>query len=449
MDHFAYKNGSLFCEDAAVADIVAEVGTPAYIYSTATLLHHYRAFADAFAELAPTICFSIKSLANLSVLKLLAAQGSAFDVTSGGELARAIEAGGDMAQVVFAGVGKTDAEIVAALDVGIGVFNIESEAEFENLSRLAALTGKQTHAALRLNPDVYDPKTHTYTATGKKESKFGVDIERAVRFFETYGRDANVVLDGIHIHIGSPIYSPDPYVAAIDGTDDALADRSLEPEWVAYREDLIADGHRLVIAERKFMQEGQVDAHDGEVGIVIDAEHRTHGFATVSEADTHRLGAIDDVSVRQSQAARRVVNETAADSATRPRYRIGLAGISVGPRGIRKRWQLGARPEEPVEIMFDVAGDRITGRYGRQLGFDAHHRGHGEPRHRAVGDGRIGLEVDQEHFAVHPGGRHAKAAECHLLGRVRQGRHGIDALDVGVVGGGGFPAGHFGGVDVG
>jgi len=218
MDHFAYKNGSLFCEDAAVADIVAEVGTPAYIYSTATLVHHYRAFADAFAALSPTICFSIKSLANLSVLKLLAAEGSAFDVTSGGELARAIEAGGDMSQVVFAGVGKTDAEIVAALDVGIGVFNIESEAEFENLSRLAALTGKQTHAALRLNPDVYDSKTHTYTATGKKESKFGVDIERAVRFFEAYGRDENVVLDGIHIHIGSPIYSPDPYVAAIEKT---------------------------------------------------------------------------------------------------------------------------------------------------------------------------------------------------------------------------------------
>ena len=223
MDHFEYRNGSLFCEDASVADIVAQVGTPAYIYSTATLLHHYRAFADGFAALSPTICFSIKSLANLSVLKLLAGEGSAFDVTSGGELARACEAGGDMSQVVFAGVGKTDAEITAALDAGIGVFNIESEAEFENISRLAAAGGKQTHAALRLNPDVYDPKTHTYTATGKKESKFGVDIERAVRFFETYGRDANVVLDGIHIHIGSPIYSPDPYVAAIEKTLELIA----------------------------------------------------------------------------------------------------------------------------------------------------------------------------------------------------------------------------------
>ena len=222
MDHFEYRNDTLYCEDVLVADIAAQVGTPAYIYSAATLLHHYRAFAEGFEPLDPTICFSIKSLANLNVLKLLAGEGSAFDVTSGGELARAAEAGGDMSKVVFAGVGKTDTEIAAAIAAGIGVFNIESEAEFENLSRLAFAADARPHAALRLNPDVYDPETHTYTATGKKESKFGVDIERAVKFFETYGRDENVVLDGIHIHIGSPIYSPEPYVKAIGKTLDVI-----------------------------------------------------------------------------------------------------------------------------------------------------------------------------------------------------------------------------------
>ncbi|MBL7221105.1 MAG: diaminopimelate decarboxylase [Phycisphaerae bacterium] len=218
MDHFEYRNGSLFCEQVAVSDIVAEVGTPAYIYSSATLLHHYNAIAEAFAELNPTICYSIKSLANVNILKLLAKAGSSFDVTSGGELARATIAGGDASKIVFAGVGKTDRELVDALDAGIGVFNIESEAEFENLSRLAAQRGAKPHAALRLNPDVYDPKTHTYTATGKKETKFGVDIERAVRFFEEYGSGPNVMLDGIHIHIGSPIYSAWPYVEAIGKT---------------------------------------------------------------------------------------------------------------------------------------------------------------------------------------------------------------------------------------
>jgi len=227
MDHFEYRNGSLFCEQVAVADIVADVGTPAYIYSSATLLHHYNAIAEAFAELNPTICYSIKSLANVNILNLLALAGSSFDVTSGGELARATAAGGDASKIVFAGVGKTDRELIDALTAGIGVFNIESEAEFENLSRLAARAGAKPHAALRLNPDVYDPKTHTYTATGKKETKFGVDIERAERFFDAYGSDENVILDGIHIHIGSPIYSAQPYVDAIVKTL-AMVDRLKE-----------------------------------------------------------------------------------------------------------------------------------------------------------------------------------------------------------------------------
>jgi len=218
VDHFIYQNGSLHCEDVPAADIAVGVGTPAYVYSTATLLHHYHGFAEGFAEVGPTICFSIKSLSNLSILRLLASQGCSFDVTSGGELARAIEAGGNVANVVFAGVGKTDEEITAALEAGIGLFNIESEAEFENIARLARAGGGKTHAALRLNPDVYDPQTHRYTATGRKESKFGVDIDRAIRFFETYGRDKNVALDGLHLHIGSPIYSPQPYVEAIGKT---------------------------------------------------------------------------------------------------------------------------------------------------------------------------------------------------------------------------------------
>jgi diaminopimelate decarboxylase len=220
MDYFRYRNGQLFCEDASLADIAASVGTPVYIYSASTLLHHYQGIADAFAALRPTICYSIKSLANIQILKLLAQAGSGFDVVSGGELARAQAVGADCSRIVFAGVGKTDAELTAAIRAGIGLFNVESEAEFENLSRLAGSVagGRVVRAALRVNPDVFDPKTHTYTATGKKETKFGVDIQRAMRFFEAFGRDANVRLDAIHIHIGSPIYSARPYVQAIDKT---------------------------------------------------------------------------------------------------------------------------------------------------------------------------------------------------------------------------------------
>jgi diaminopimelate decarboxylase len=138
------------------------------------------------------------------------------DVVSGGELYRAQLAGADMSKIVYAGVGKTDAEIQQAIEAGIGYFNIESEAEFENIAAIAQQMGKTAHAALRVNPDIYDPKTHAKTTTGKKETKFGVDIERAKRFFDSYGNNPHCKPTAIHLHIGSPIYSPEPYVLAIE-----------------------------------------------------------------------------------------------------------------------------------------------------------------------------------------------------------------------------------------
>jgi len=222
MQGFEYRDGELVCEGVSVSAIAADAGTPAYVYSAAALVGEYRAIAEAFAPLKPTICFSIKSLSNLHVLALLREAGSGFDVVSGGELARALTAGADPGRVVYAGVAKTDREIRESLAAGIGLFNVESEAEFENISRLAAESGTLTRAALRINPDVYDPKTHSHTATGRKESKFGVDINRAEAFYDAYGRDEFVALDGIDLHIGSPIYSPDPYVRAISKTLDLI-----------------------------------------------------------------------------------------------------------------------------------------------------------------------------------------------------------------------------------
>ncbi len=215
MDYFEYKNALLHCEGVSAGDIADQVGTPVYVYSAATLLGHYTAFAEAFAALEPVICFSVKSLANVHILKLLGRAGCSFDIVSGGELARVRTAGVDCSRIAFAGVAKTDREIREAIDAGIMLFNVECEAEFENLSRLAGEAGAQVRAALRVNPDVYDPQTHRYTATGKKETKFGVDLDRAEAFFEAYSRDQHVRLDAVHIHLGSPIYSPDPYVRAI------------------------------------------------------------------------------------------------------------------------------------------------------------------------------------------------------------------------------------------
>lgn len=224
MDCFQYHDGQLFCEDLNLDDLARKVGTPAYVYSRRTLEQHYDRFARAFAPLDPLICYSIKSCSNLHLCKVLADRGAGMDVVSGGELFRALRAGATPSQIVYAGVGKTDLEVRQALDAGIGYFNIESEAEFENTAAIARQAGAVVKAALRVNPDVADPKTHAKTSTGKKETKFGVDIERAKHFFARYGRDSHLRLVGIHLHIGSPIYSPQPYVKAIRKALDLIAD---------------------------------------------------------------------------------------------------------------------------------------------------------------------------------------------------------------------------------
>ena len=233
MDYFNYRDGELFCENVPAATLAQTYGTPLYVYSTATLLRHYRQVADAFAPLDPTICYSVKSNGNLAVLRLLADAGCGFDVTSGGELYRAILAGGDPGKCIYAGVGKTDDEIRYALDAGIAAFNVESEAEIENVDRVAGEVDKRAVAALRVNPDV-DPKTHAYTTTGKKETKFGVDLERAERVFEQYKGLKNLRLGGLHMHLGSPIYGVEPYVDAVDkinATVDRLRSRGHAVEW--------------------------------------------------------------------------------------------------------------------------------------------------------------------------------------------------------------------------
>jgi len=235
MDFFNYRDGELFCEDVPAAKIAAEVGTAVYVYSKATLLHHYRQIEAAFAPLNPTICYSIKSNGNLSLCRILAEAGCGFDVTSGGELFRALKAGGDPKKIIYAGVGKTDEEITDAINAAIAAFNLESEAEIENIDRVAGEIGKKAIGAIRINPDV-DPgtKTHAKTTTGKKETKFGVDIERAERVFEQYRTLKNLRIAGVHIHIGSPIYDVQPYVDAVKkivALIDRLSERGHRIEW--------------------------------------------------------------------------------------------------------------------------------------------------------------------------------------------------------------------------
>ena len=215
MEAFNYRNGQLFCENVNVAELAEEFGTPLWVYSSARILHEIRQIRDAFAAVDPVICYSVKANSNLSILKLLAEAGSSFDVVSGGELYRVKQAGADTSKVVFAGVGKTHEEIRQALEDRILMFNVESEPELDAIAEVAAEIGCVASVALRLNPDI-DARTHEKTTTGRRGNKFGMDIERHNQLADKVLANPHLELRGIHMHLGSPILTTDPYAAAAD-----------------------------------------------------------------------------------------------------------------------------------------------------------------------------------------------------------------------------------------
>lgn len=215
MNHFKYRDGELFCEDVPVARLAEEFGTPLWVYSRQALLDNYHEVRDAFAEVEPVICYSVKANSNLSILRLMHEAGSSFDVVSGGELFRVKQAGADTTRVAFAGVGKTDEEIRFALESDILMFNVESEAELDAIAAVAGEMGLTAPVALRLNPDI-DAKTHAKTTTGKKGNKFGMDIERAGQLADKVLADDRLSMIGIHMHLGSPILTTEPYARAVE-----------------------------------------------------------------------------------------------------------------------------------------------------------------------------------------------------------------------------------------
>lgn len=215
MDHFNYQNQCLFAENVNVNDIIAEVGSPCYIYSRATLERHWKAFDTALGEHPHMICFAVKANSNLAVLNLFARLGSGFDIVSGGELLRVIAAGGDASRVVFSGVGKSRHEIELALTHNIHCFNVESEAELDLINAIAIEKGVKASIALRVNPDV-DAKTHPYISTGLKENKFGVDVDDAKRIYLKANEMPGISITGIACHIGSQLTEIDPFLDALD-----------------------------------------------------------------------------------------------------------------------------------------------------------------------------------------------------------------------------------------
>jgi diaminopimelate decarboxylase len=210
MDHFLYKNGELYAEDVPVSEIVAAVGSPVYIYSTATLLRHFRLFDEALAGTEHVVCYAMKAASNQAILKTLAAAGAGMDVVSGGEYARAKAAGVPGDKIVFSGVGKTREEMRAALEGGIRQFNLESEPEMERLNEVALSMGVQAPVTVRINPDV-DAKTHAKIATGKSENKFGIPISRAREVYAHAASLPGLKVVGIDVHIGSQLTDLEPF----------------------------------------------------------------------------------------------------------------------------------------------------------------------------------------------------------------------------------------------
>lgn len=214
MNFFSYQNGTLCAEKVPLDAMAAQFGTPCYIYSRAALESAYREFELACAGRDTLICYSVKANSNLALLNLLARLGSGFDIVSGGELARVLAAGGSAAKTVFSGVGKSEAEMHAALEAGVLCFNVESEGELDRLAAVANSLRKIAPVSLRVNPDV-DPKTHPYIATGLSESKFGIPYDEALPLYRKAAKLAGLRVVGIDVHIGSQIVDIEPFIAAL------------------------------------------------------------------------------------------------------------------------------------------------------------------------------------------------------------------------------------------
>lgn len=213
MNHFEYKGNNLHCEEVPLATIAAECGTPAYVYSHATFARHFEVFDEALASVPHLVCFSVKANSNIAILHLLGSLGCGADIVSGGELVRALRAGIAADKIVFSGVGKSAAEMRAALEAGILCFNVESMAELELLNTTAGEMGKRAPVSLRINPDV-DAKTHPYISTGLQKNKFGIPWTKAEESYKRAASMQHVDVTGVDCHIGSQLVDTEPFVAA-------------------------------------------------------------------------------------------------------------------------------------------------------------------------------------------------------------------------------------------
>ena len=264
MDDFYYEEGGLRCEGVALSEIAGSTGTPTYVYSHAALERAYEELDEAFSGLDHLVCYAVKANGNLAVLRSLASFGAGADIVSGGELYRVMRAGFDPKKVVFAGVGKTEDELMAGLGERILLFNVESASELEHLERFAARHGKTARVSLRVNPDV-DPDTHSHVSTGHGTSKFGIPIDEALSLAERMGEYRCVRLIGVHQHIGSQISKLPPYTESVEksaGLVEELKRRGFDVKYfniggglgIRYKDEEVPSPKELVDAVRPTLE---------------------------------------------------------------------------------------------------------------------------------------------------------------------------------------------------
>ncbi len=245
---FSRKDGTLYCEELPLSDIAGRFGTPTYVYSKAAFIGAVEQLQGALEEVDSLLCYSVKSNSNTAILKELAEHGAGADIVSGGELFRALRAGIPADKIVYSGVGKTADEIRYALQSNIQMFNVESVSELELIARVAGELGKIAPVALRINPDV-DAKTHAHTTTGKKENKFGIPYEEALATYQKAAELENINPIGIDVHLGSPIYSLEPYESAMARLSDLLD--ALKREGIAIQTIDMGGGFGIVYENEK------------------------------------------------------------------------------------------------------------------------------------------------------------------------------------------------------
>lgn len=215
MKHFAYKKNHLCCENVRIDALAQKYGTPLYVYSKQAFIDQFQSLKNAFTKITPLICYSVKACSNVAILETLVAEGAGLDIVSGGELFRAKKAQCKASKIVFAGVGKTEAEIRDAIKTKIHFFNVESEPELRRINDIACAMNRHVNVALRLNPDV-ESHTHAYITTAKKENKFGIDFATAKKIFRNSKSYQNLVIKGIHLHVGSQLTQVSPFLNALE-----------------------------------------------------------------------------------------------------------------------------------------------------------------------------------------------------------------------------------------